>query len=692
MFAKFVLLCIVINLNIASDFNFTLRSDDPNSDTTTTTVAAGSQDAVVATAAPTNGIPPSYKVLKNTTLRVKEPTEELKDCEYVRDWEASYVFQSKAHDIIYYFVQQCLDKDFKMIRQAVSYNYDNQSQKTLLPEGCPVPMIQDRKSNPCENGIALGFQLQKDFARVITSEIYHNPASVADIDAETPTTGEGLAVVLQSLPKLEKMIDEALLASMYTTSQNIKAKELKNNGDGSWEEQYWYPDGSRGFMTRDYRGYVTKSELYRPDGSSVIVTITLYPNYIMKKESFGPDNKLIECQDVKYIRWPRSEPYVPKPKDGNPLKYNVLINNEDFSKSYRLQSKSNELHPNNYRIETIYENGLKLIQTKSGHIIIIHHNKEIPDSIIPPKIVYKIGTDTEVINADGSKTILVHVTEPQVYQYVLTTYKDGVKIYHDTRGIDTELPDGTIIWTDKMGEGAIWHPLESITWIGRIPHPRPENKDDDVYHFLWDATSSWEGDDLKTEYLKSGLTVVRQGDGTITTTFPKDHNGEIRVDVTNSFQVQRNPYELEEVTTYDAKGNQIGDVYIHRNPYRRWVAPIEFHLPSEIASELDKAADNFSGLLENYVNDKVICFMEKVYTLQENYMTFVCAKSQSKSIRDALKTEFKNDLICKQFDCEGLNDELIDKMLEAYNEGATPEEMGTVIVKSDNFVNSYNTD
>ena len=696
MFAKFVLICTVINLSIASQsiFGFTFNSMDPVV-TATPVAAAAPAPAVIAasdkTKIATSAITPptsdptgsqKYTVLKNTTLRVKEPTEALKECEYIRDWEASYVFKSEKHEMVIYIVQQCLDENFAIIKQAVSFKYNDEDSPTLLPEGCPVPMIDDRKENPCENGMALGHQLYKDVAQIITREIYHNPATLSGIDKTTPIdNANGLASLMKTMPRLENLINEVVKDSMYTTSKTTQPKKYTNMGARETTEKFYYPDGSWGYMYRNSDGRVIRTEIIKPDQSYVIVKIILNPKNHMRKESYSAEGVLISSQDVKYVQSPHIPAYVHKPTDGNPLvDVNVKIINEDRSETVRKADN---------KVVTTYSFGLKIIEFKDGSYKLKHHNTDIADSIIPAREPHPNGTATEVVNSDGSKTILVSITEPKVYEYISTKYQDGIEIRYFKYGVETHLPDGTIIWIGDYGEGNIFHPDESTTWVSRLPHRLPLQKGDSVYHWMDGSTSKFVDENtLKTEY-PSGLTVVRTNDGTCTTTGPADANGKTVVVVSNSFEPPRDQFAAEEVTTRDAEGKQIGEVIVRPNPFNRWIAPIEFHFSSDIKKELNKAADNFGEILEKYVNTNVSCFLEKVYTLQENYLTFVCAESQAKSIRELLKKEFKNDLVCKQIDCEKINDKLMDDMLAASNAGVTKEEMAKISVKSANYQGTF---
>ena len=101
--------------------------------------------------------------------------------------------------------------------------------------------------------------------------------------------------------------------------------------------------------------------------------------------------------------------------------------------------------------------------------------------------------------------------------------------------------------------------------------------------------------------------------------------------------------------------------------------PVNLDIPVELETKLTNAADQFSVLVEDFVKKNVKCFLEKVYTTQEHYLTFVCAQNGIKNIRDLLKQEFTNDLVCQKIDCNTLQNDLMDKMLDHNNKGLSQE-------------------
>ena len=664
------------------------KTTKPTSDTAKAPPATNLTTFQGSTNVPNKGVPmrsQNYTVIKNTTLRNTNTTEALKECEYIRDWEASYVFKSMGHDKIFYYSQQCLDDRFKIIKQIVKFNYDyKKEERKLLPEGCPPPMIEDRRTNPCENGIALGTQLYRDVAQIVTKQVYHNPVLNSSIDADTPVDKDGFAALLHTLPQLQKMINETLKESMTGVDEKTaKTKEVNNNSDGTYTELYMYPDGTRGSVTRlETNGQAISSTLYKTDGDKIVVTVLFKP-YRLKKEKFDENGNLISYTMHTFKSNPYKA-YVPGPNEKNPLLPNVVTHNEDRSQSIRNADGS---------VQTLFNDGTKILEYLNGSGLIIHPEPKIPDTVIPAMKFYPTGGKDEVTNADGSKTKEISITTPKPYTFVLTIYTDGTKVINYKSGIKIILTDNTTIWVGKTGQGVIYHPNGKTTRTKKRVHPLPKVINEPLHHLLGAAVSTLVSKtEVSTKY-RDTTEITRRADGTVTILNPlQKGESERKIEKTFAAAIPQNPWEYEEITFYNSAGDQVGDKYMQPNPYFELSYPLNYDIPQSIVKELDKAADNMAALLDEFINKKINCFLEKTYTRQENYLTFVCAKSQNRTIRDAVKQEFKNDLVCQTIDCEKIQNELIDKMLAASNAGASKKELkalGQHGVKSESYTDIY---
>ena len=222
-----------------------------------------------------------YTIIKNTMVRNTSPDRSkiLKPCEYFREWTAKYAFKSADYSHIYYFAYECLDKDFKLVKKTISFNYDGSEKRMPLPEGCPMPFIQNRKETPCENGIALGDQMYKDISTITTRKIMENPLSAAvnaveyakTVNGDTTVDMEKLSTLTRDLPKLEAELAQLMKDSMTNNPKNITPTEIINNTDGSKTENYTYPDGTKATRKLDVNGSPVEDVIEKPDKSSVKV-------------------------------------------------------------------------------------------------------------------------------------------------------------------------------------------------------------------------------------------------------------------------------------------------------------------------------------------------------------------------------------------------------------------------------------
>jgi hypothetical protein len=199
----------------------------------------------------------SAQVQKNVMLRNTNPVEGTEQCAYIREYIVKYALNAHEHSSIWYFVDQCYDKDFKQVgNDTYSFNYDGDDTKRFkLPPGCPPPVVEEKKKNPCENGIALGDQLYKDIAEITTKKLTEHPLSSLN-GSEKPTAG----TTTETKPNGDEV----------TTSPDGTVKTVRPDGSSTTT----HPDGTVEEVSPEKVKTTTrpdKSEhVSRPDNSTTV--------------------------------------------------------------------------------------------------------------------------------------------------------------------------------------------------------------------------------------------------------------------------------------------------------------------------------------------------------------------------------------------------------------------------------------
>ena len=151
------------------------------------------------------------QIIKNITVKNKSENEETKNCFYFRDWIAKYSFKNDKKKSIYYYVIQCLDQSFEVIKSSVKFNYDGGDERLMLPEGCISPIIpKDERMDPCKRGKALGKAILSDFVEMLGRKLLFHIKAVSDLESESI---EGLSTdrldeMVQRIPELVELIEQ----------------------------------------------------------------------------------------------------------------------------------------------------------------------------------------------------------------------------------------------------------------------------------------------------------------------------------------------------------------------------------------------------------------------------------------------------------------------------------------------------
>jgi hypothetical protein len=227
----------------------------------------------------------------------------------------------------------------------------------------------------------------------------------------------------------------------------------------------------------------------------------------------------------------------------------------------------------------------------------------------------------------------------------------------------------------------------------RSPDSTQENPDGtvtEVYRFPnGDVAKKTVKPDETTE------TVVEKPDGTtVTRTDRPDETATVveksplgLVKTVKEISPVETPEGHEKVVTKDSLGNPIGTPLVRpRSPQE---SPLDVDLPEEVQEKFNQVTSTLGDALENYVENKVKCFSENIIDVKENYLTFVCSTTGHKSIKDALKAHFGDAVVCgTHVDCDGLQQELLDKMVHDINTGGDGTSEG-VEVQTKEAVSRY---
>ena len=217
--------------------------------------------------------PKKAQIIKNQTIRNDQSKSDTNDCYYFRDWEAKYPFKHNSFRYIYYFVLQCLDSAFQVIKSSVKFNYDGGNEKQILPEGCISPKIESKETNsPCEGGKKLGRRVLEDIIEMLGRKLIFHIDAVSDLEEETI---EGLSTdrldeLVQRIPELRELISQII--NEEDTKENLKPVRIDTQEDGSRMESFVFDDGKTAIRTIYNSGIIETIVDYKGNGTKKIVT------------------------------------------------------------------------------------------------------------------------------------------------------------------------------------------------------------------------------------------------------------------------------------------------------------------------------------------------------------------------------------------------------------------------------------
>jgi hypothetical protein len=239
--------------------------------------------STVAFTNPTNMSKSKPRVLKNEMFKNDNPTEETKDCNYFRDYEVVYNFETADKKHIYYYMFQCLDNEFAVVKSKVRFNYDGSENRLELPEGCIPPSVPKTPDNPCQNGFDLGEEVIRDVSTMVIKKLVNHPQDVPENEFTMSIDTDKLDEVNQKLPELTKMLDELLVKNHESNPEDREPKDVIENEDGTKTHVYHFVNGDVAEKTKKENGDI-ETILYKADQTvevrtempSGIVDVTLY--------------------------------------------------------------------------------------------------------------------------------------------------------------------------------------------------------------------------------------------------------------------------------------------------------------------------------------------------------------------------------------------------------------------------------
>jgi hypothetical protein len=235
-------------------------------------------------------------VTKNELFKNDNPTTETKECKYFRDFEVVYNFETEEKKHIYYYMFQCLDNDFSVLKSNVTFNYDGGENRMHLPDGCIPPSIPETPDNPCQHGFDLGTEVIKDVSTMITKKLINHPQEIPQKEITMSIDANKLDEVNQKLPELAKLLDDLLEKNHASNPENRKIEDSITNEDGTVTHIYHFANGDVAEKTKKDNGDV-ETILYNADETvevktempSGVTDVTLYD-----KEGIAVYHKSIE--------------------------------------------------------------------------------------------------------------------------------------------------------------------------------------------------------------------------------------------------------------------------------------------------------------------------------------------------------------------------------------------------------------
>ena len=153
--------------------------------------------------------------------------------------------------------------------------------------------------------------------------------------------------------------------------------------------------------------------------------------------------------------------------------------------------------------------------------------------------------------------------------------------------------------------------------------------------------------------------------------FPTQPNSQNEMPITRDI-----PLDAPRMGRTPAPTQQDSDDQIAENANLDLSAPVLFQLPEKTWEQYSSAARLFESIVSKYVEENTECLLNRIIKQHADYLTFVCADSGMKSIKDVLFAEFGNHEICEALgdgECERMSDHLFDMMQDRINLGQNQE-------------------
>ena len=470
----------------------------------------------------------------------------------------------------------------------------------------------------------------------------------SDGDEVTSVTGSEKPVVTN--PSEGVTVTRNPDGSVVTTSPEGTVEErpdgstLYTNPDKSTEE--FAPNGS--LTVKDPSGNTVKT--FEPNGSSV----ENKPDGTTVNEN--PDGSSTETRpdESVLVRNPDGSAVLTKPNEPS-----VLINKDGSSVEERPDGSKLTTNTDGSSVEE-KPDGSVVETDADGKVTVKEPSESDPNVLVVTSVVYADGTvpgsstseptpvptgnENIQYTDDGLQSVVKKIPEleEQLKQVLLNSMKENPTQVSSTdnqdgsRTVVYQYPDGTESTIVEQPNGD-----KVVTTV-----EKPSNNINVV------------------EYNAESQSLVKT---------LKDPEGNV---LSSSHHVAKegNP-NIEVVTYYDSNGQQVGlpeerpAAYDFLNPSNL----TDLVITDSLQQEFLEAGQEYAQVLESYVDNNVKCFLENVLKERKYYLTFVCAHSEQKSIKEVLFAKYGENTICSKIQCEALERELIDRMLEASYAGQSVE-------------------
>ena len=166
-----------------------------------------------------------------------------------------YKFELEDKKHIYYYMLQCLDQGFGVLKTNVKFNYDGSNEMNELPEGCMPPTVPSPDKNPCENGFALGSEVVEEIGTMLVKKIIHNPSDeIPKEGVSSSIDNEKLQTVIRKLPDLAAKLEDILENNHSSNLNNREPHEKLLNEDGTETGIFHFTNGDVAERTIKHNG------------------------------------------------------------------------------------------------------------------------------------------------------------------------------------------------------------------------------------------------------------------------------------------------------------------------------------------------------------------------------------------------------------------------------------------------------